>query len=98
MPYVIGALVFLALAYRFYYCFIATKVLMLNDDLVIPSIRLSDKQNYYPMPRWVLFGHHFTAIAGAVICFLRNGQSNMNKLKEWEKCLMEIFGQTSKWT
>jgi carbon starvation protein len=65
MPYVIGALAFLALAYRFYYSFIATKVLMLNDTYVTPATRLFDKQNYYPMPKWILFGHHFAAIAGA---------------------------------
>jgi len=65
MPFVIGAFAFLALAYRFYYSFIAAKVLTLNDDVVLPSIRLFDKHNYYPMPKWVVFGHHFAAIAGA---------------------------------
>ena len=65
MPFVIGALAFLALAYRFYYSFICAKVLMLNDTHVMPSNRLFDKQNYYPMPKWILFGHHFAAIAGA---------------------------------
>jgi len=65
MPFVIGALAILALAYRFYYSFIATKVLMLNDQTVTPAIRLFDKQNYYPMPKWIVFGHHFAAIAGA---------------------------------
>ncbi len=65
MPYVIGALAFLALAYRFYYSFIATRVLMLNDGIETPSFRLFDKHNYYPMPKWVVFGHHFAAIAGA---------------------------------
>lgn len=65
MPFVIGALAVLALAYRFYYSFICAKVLMLNDDLEAPSIRLFDKHNYYPMTKWVVFGHHFAAIAGA---------------------------------
>jgi carbon starvation protein len=65
MPFVLGALAVLALAYRFYYSFIATKVLMLNDNTEAPSIRLFDKHNYYPMPKWVVFGHHFAAIAGA---------------------------------
>lgn len=65
MPFVIGAFAVLALAYRFYYSFIATKVLMLNDNTEAPSIRLFDKHNYYPMPKWVVFGHHFAAIAGA---------------------------------
>ncbi len=65
MPFVIGALAILALAYRFYFSFICAKVLMLDDSLSMPSQRLFDKQNYYPMPKWVLFGHHFAAIAGA---------------------------------
>ena len=65
MPFVIGAFAFFALAYRFYYSFIAAKVLMLNDKEVAPSFRLYDKNNYYPMPKWVVFGHHFAAIAGA---------------------------------
>lgn len=65
MPFVIGALAVLALAYRFYYSFIAAKVLMLNDATETPSIRLFDKHNYYPMTKWVVFGHHFAAIAGA---------------------------------
>jgi len=65
MPFVIGALAFLALAYRFYYSFICAKVLMLSDRHIMPSNRLFDKQNYYPMPKWILFGHHFAAIAGA---------------------------------
>jgi carbon starvation protein len=65
MPFVIGALAILALAYRFYYSFIAAKVLTLNNSVEAPSIRLFDKHNYYPMPKWVVFGHHFAAIAGA---------------------------------
>ena len=65
MPFVIGALAILALAYRFYYSFICAKVLMLSDSHIMPSDRLFDKQNFYPMPKWILFGHHFAAIAGA---------------------------------
>jgi carbon starvation protein len=38
---------------------------MLNDEIETPSFRLFDKHNYYPMPKWVVFGHHFAAIAGA---------------------------------
>ncbi len=65
MPLVIGALAFFALAYRLYFSFIAAKVLTLNDARIAPSNRLYDGQNYYPMSKWVLFGHHFAAIAGA---------------------------------
>ncbi len=65
MPFVIGAFAILALVYRFYYSFIVAKVLTLNDNEVAPSVRLYDRNNYYPMPKWVVFGHHFAAIAGA---------------------------------
>jgi len=49
----------------FYFSFIAAKVAVINDTKVLPSSRLYDGQNYYPMNKWVLFGHHFAAIAGA---------------------------------
>jgi carbon starvation protein len=65
MPLVIAALAFFALAYRFYFSFIAAKVAVINETAVTPSSRLYDGQNYYPMNKWVLFGHHFAAIAGA---------------------------------
>jgi carbon starvation protein len=65
MVLVITALVFFALAYRFYFSFFAAKVLVINDSRPTPAGRLYDKQNYVPMSKWVLFGHHFAAIAGA---------------------------------
>lgn len=65
MPLVIAALAIFALAYRFYFGFISAKVLALNDNRLMPSERLYDGHNYYPISKWVLFGHHFAAIAGA---------------------------------
>ena len=65
MPLVITAIALFVLAYRFYFSFIAAKVLTLDDSRVTPAGRLFDGQNYYPMSKWVLFGHHFAAIAGA---------------------------------
>jgi carbon starvation protein len=62
---VVTALAIFAIAYRFYYSFIAAKIAVLNDDRTTPAKRLYDGQNYYPMGRWILFGHHFAAIAGA---------------------------------
>lgn len=53
------------LAYRYYSAFIAAKVLMLNDVNVTPAHRLNDGREYVPTNKWVLFGHHFAAIAGA---------------------------------
>jgi carbon starvation protein len=65
MPLIIVAIIFFALAYRFYFSFIAAKVAVINDESITPSSRLYDGQNFYPMSKWVLFGHHFAAIAGA---------------------------------
>ncbi|HLN55631.1 MAG TPA: carbon starvation protein A [Bacteroidales bacterium] len=65
MPFVIGSIVVFTLAYRLYFSFIAAKVAVRNDLAQTPAHRLYDGQNYYPMSRWVLFGHHFAAIAGA---------------------------------
>jgi carbon starvation protein len=65
MPLVIIAILVFVLAYRFYFSFIAAKVLTIDDLRSTPSGRLSDGQNYVPTKKWVLFGHHFAAIAGA---------------------------------
>jgi carbon starvation protein len=65
IPLVIGALAIFALAYRYYFGFIAAKVAMINDSRQMPSEKHYDGQNYHPMSKWVLFGHHFAAIAGA---------------------------------
>lgn len=65
MPLIIIAILVFALAYRFYYSFIAAKVAVINDKRITPSKRFYDGQNFYPMNKWVLFGHHFAAIAGA---------------------------------
>lgn len=65
MPFVVGAILIFVIAYRYYFSFIAAKVATLNDLAQTPSQRLYDGQNYYPMSKWVLFGHHFAAIAGA---------------------------------
>ncbi|MCU0455081.1 MAG: carbon starvation protein A [Bacteroidales bacterium] len=65
MPVVIGTVALFALAYRFYFSFVAAKVAVSRDTGPTPAHRLFDGQNYYPMNRWILFGHHFAAIAGA---------------------------------
>src|SRR5215208_5395686 len=53
------------LAYRFYSRFLATKVFGLNDRRATPAERLINGRDFVPTSRWVLFGHHFAAIAGA---------------------------------
>jgi carbon starvation protein len=54
-----------ALAYRYYSAFLAARVLALNETRTTPAHTFKDGQNYSPTPKWVLFGHHFAAIAGA---------------------------------
>jgi carbon starvation protein len=53
------------IAYRYYSAFIAAKVMALDDARVTPAHSKYDGSNFHPMGRWVLFGHHFAAIAGA---------------------------------
>lgn len=65
MPFVIGAIAIFSIAYRLYFSFVAAKVAVTSDLGQTPAYRLYDGQNYYPMNKWVLFGHHFAAIAGA---------------------------------
>ncbi len=65
MPLILLTLAVFAIVYKFYYSFIAAKVAVLDDSRVTPAHRLYDGHNYYPMSKWVLFGHHFAAIAGA---------------------------------
>jgi carbon starvation protein len=64
-PILLGALCIYALAYRYYSAFIAAKALALDDRRTTPSHLFPDGTNYVASPKWVLFGHHFAAIAGA---------------------------------
>jgi carbon starvation protein len=65
LPLLLGVLCVLAIAYRYYSAFLAARVMTLNDLEKTPAHRFYDGQNYDPTNRWVLFGHHFAAIAGA---------------------------------
>jgi carbon starvation protein len=53
-----------ALAYRFYAAWIAAKVLMVDETRATPAERLNNGRDYVPTNRWIVFGHHFAAIAG----------------------------------
>jgi carbon starvation protein len=64
-PILIGALCVYAIAYRYYSAFIAAKALALDDRRVTPAHQFRDGHNFIASPKWVLFGHHFAAIAGA---------------------------------
>jgi carbon starvation protein len=65
MPLLLGVLACMAVAYRFYSAFLATRVIMIDAARTTPAHRLNDGQNYHPTHRWILFGHHFAAISGA---------------------------------
>jgi carbon starvation protein len=54
-----------ALAYRYYAAFIGAKIMMLDDRNIAPSVSCNDGRDYVPTNKWVVFGHHFAAIAGA---------------------------------
>jgi carbon starvation protein len=64
-PVLLAALCVYAIGYRYYSAFIAAKALSLDDRRITPSHAFADGHNYVASPRWVLFGHHFAAIAGA---------------------------------
>lgn len=65
LPLLLAALCVIAIAYRFYSAFLAARVAVLDDTLVTPAHRFNDGENYMPVNKWVLFGHHFAAISGA---------------------------------
>ncbi|HSD39839.1 MAG TPA: carbon starvation CstA family protein [Rhodocyclaceae bacterium] len=62
---VLAAVACYSIAYRFYSKFIAERVFELDDRRPTPAIRRNDGLDYVPTDKWVLFGHHFAAIAGA---------------------------------
>jgi len=62
--FIIAAVCFYAVGYRFYSKFIADRVLELDDGHPTPAVRLNNGRDYVPSPRWITFGHHFAAIAG----------------------------------
>ncbi|MCE1248380.1 MAG: carbon starvation protein A [Firmicutes bacterium] len=55
----------LALGYRYYCAFITAKILVMDETRNTPAHTMEDGKDYMPMNKWVLFGHHFAAIAGA---------------------------------
>jgi len=62
---VVAAACIYAMSMRFYGRFLARRVVRLDDARVTPAFRLQDGKNFYPANKYVLFGHHFAAIAGA---------------------------------
>jgi carbon starvation protein len=64
MWFILAAVCVYALGYRFYSAFLAAKVLALDPTRATPAERFSDGRDFVPTNRWVVFGHHFAAIAG----------------------------------
>ena len=61
---IVAAVCVYALGYRFYSAFIAAKVLVLDAGRATPAERFNDGRDFMPTHKWVVFGHHFAAIAG----------------------------------
>jgi len=62
--FVVAAVCCYLVAYRLYSAFVAAKVLALDDKRATPCERHDDGRDFVPTNKWVLFGHHFAAIAG----------------------------------
>src|SRR3954449_2147241 len=62
---VVAAVATYLIAYRYYSLFIANRVMQLDPRRATPAVRNNDGLDYVPTDRYVLFGHHFAAIAGA---------------------------------
>jgi carbon starvation protein len=62
--FIAAALCVYALAYRFYSAWIAARVLMLDASRATPAVRLDNGRDFVPTNKWIVFGHHFAAIAG----------------------------------
>jgi carbon starvation protein len=61
---VVAGLCAFAISYRFYSKWLASKVLLLNDERATPALVQNDGKDFVPTNRWMVFGHHFAAIAG----------------------------------
>ena len=60
----LGALVFYIIAYHTYGKFLARKIFKLDPGARVPSVEMADGNDYVPTRKSVIFGHHFTSIAG----------------------------------
>ena len=64
MWFIVAAVCVYALGYRFYSAFLAAKVFALDPTRATPAERFNDGRDFMPTNRWIVFGHHFAAIAG----------------------------------
>ncbi len=61
---IVAAVCVYAIGYRFYSAFILAKVLTADGTRATPALRLNDGKDFVPTHKWIVFGHHFAAIAG----------------------------------
>ena len=61
---IVAGLCAFAISYRFYSKWLAARVLLLNDERATPALVQNDGKDFVPTNRWMVFGHHFAAIAG----------------------------------
>src|SRR5690242_19600327 len=61
---VVAAVCIYAIGYRFYSAWITARVLSVDATRATPALRLNDGRDFVPTHRWIVFGHHFAAIAG----------------------------------
>ena len=64
MWFILAAVCVYAIGYRFYSAFLSAKVFALDPTRATPAERFNDGRDFVPTNRWVVFGHHFAAIAG----------------------------------
>lgn len=62
--FITAALCVYAIAYRFYAAWLAAKVLVIDETRATPAERLENGRDFIPTNKWIVFGHHFAAIAG----------------------------------
>src|SRR3954469_10039210 len=61
---VVAAICIYSLGYRFYSAWLTAKVLCVDERRATPATRLNNGRDFVPTHRWIVFGHHFAAIAG----------------------------------
>jgi carbon starvation protein len=62
--FITAAICVYAIAYRFYAAWIATTILVTDETRATPAERLNNGRDFVPTNKWIVFGHHFAAIAG----------------------------------
>ena len=62
--FIVAAVCIYLIAYRFYAAWIAAKALVIDSSKITPSVRNNDGKDFIPTDKWIVFGHHFAAIAG----------------------------------